>query len=111
MVGACSLLLLPGLGAAQNGVEPVSTTRERAGFAAVPFRVGESFDFGLQAEWFLIGGNGTASLRVEARTWLTALAGAGLALGRHPHASSGHRSAGRSGCGAARTSRSHTRCF
>jgi len=66
IAGACSLLLLPGLGAAQNGVEPTSTTRERAGFAAVPFRVGESFDFGLQAEWFLIRGNGTASLRVEA---------------------------------------------
>ena len=66
IAGACSLLLLPGLGAAQNGVEPASTTRERAAFAAVPFRVGESFDFGLQAEWFLIRGTGTASLRVEA---------------------------------------------
>lgn len=38
----------------------------RAAFSRVPFRVGESFEFKMQAEWVLVRGNGTASLSVDA---------------------------------------------
>jgi hypothetical protein len=59
-------VLLPRAGAAQDTGDSNLAGAARTGFASVPFRVGESFEFSLQAQWFVVRGTGTASLRVEA---------------------------------------------
>ncbi len=58
--------LLPHTVTAQGTSARTAPVREPADFASVPFGVGESFDFKLEAKWFLISGSGTASLAVSA---------------------------------------------
>ncbi|WP_145978924.1 DUF3108 domain-containing protein [Gemmatimonas phototrophica] len=59
-------MLLPHSGAAQDAGNAGSAPSARTAFAPVPFKVGESLEFRLQAEWFLVRGHGTASLSVDA---------------------------------------------
>ncbi len=57
---------LPQPAAAQGTRSPSTNVSERTGFASVPFGVGETFNFDLEAKWFLVSGSGTASLSVAA---------------------------------------------
>ncbi len=61
-----AITLLPHSASAQGASAPRTPDSGRAGFAPVPFAVGETLDFKLEAKWFLISGGGTASLAVEA---------------------------------------------
>lgn len=58
--------LLPHRAVAQDSGVATDGGNARSSAAAVPFGVGESLAFSLQAQWFLVRGNGTASLNVEA---------------------------------------------
>jgi len=59
-------VLLPSFAFAQEAGRLSSPGSLPAGFALVPFGVGESFDFRVQVRWFLVSGGGTATLAVEA---------------------------------------------
>ena len=57
-------IVLPRQMTAQNATVPGIVAPSGRTFAPVPFGVGESFDFRLEAKWFLVSGSGTASMAV-----------------------------------------------
>ncbi len=61
-----ALTLSPQVAASQNALPLPSTSNTRADAAALPFKVGETFDFRLQVKWGFISGSGKASFAVEA---------------------------------------------
>ncbi len=60
-----ALMLAPRIAQSQGASAARIPDSERAGFASVPFDVGEAFNFRLQVKWGFVSGNGTASLVVE----------------------------------------------
>ncbi len=61
-----AVTLLPQRMVAQSAPAPRAINTARPAFAPVPFAVGETFDFRLEAKWLLVSGSGTASMKVAA---------------------------------------------
>lgn len=61
-----AVTLLPQHISAQGARTPRPGVAARAGFAPVPFAVGEQLNFRLEVKWFFISGSGTASMAVAA---------------------------------------------